>query len=438
MRHKVLRCWLVALIAIAAISAVAQVPVNPLVGASLAPMLENVTGAVVNISAVDVTRYRSIFSPQGALRRTPHDGSGLIIDAENGYVITNHHVIRTANEISVTLADKRVFPAKIIGSDRRTDIALLSIEADNLQALELADSDNLRVGDFVVAIGNPFGIGQTVTSGIVSALGRWGLDSDNFEDFIQTDASINPGNSGGPLVNLEGKVVGINTAIIGPSGGSVGIGFAIPSNMADFVVRQLIQYGEVKRGFIGVYMRSITPDLIDEHDLTSSNGVFLSHVFTGSAAAKAGLQKNDVIVSVDDVAIESSQTLRNYIGLKEPGEEVEIGLIRRGRPMTVSATLGKALEYIDGADVSPELAGLSFVDIPSTHYQYGMIEGVSISGIDESSWAYRQGLRENDVVDAVNGTRIQNLRQLQTLIDAEKPYRLRIVRGRQTAYLNLD
>jgi len=316
---------------------------------TIAPMLDAVTPAVVNISVLSrapqidnpLARdpfFRRFFGniPQIQGRPQQSAGSGVIVDARNGYVLTNHHVIENAAEIAVTLKDRRRVRARLVGSDAATDIALLKIDADRLTALPMGDSDRLRVGDFVVAIGNPFGLGQTVTSGIVSALGRSGLKVEGYEDFIQTDASINPGNSGGALVNFQGELIGINTAIIGPAGGSVGIGFAVPTNIARSVMTQLIEHGEVRRGRLGIAIQDLTPDLAESLNVTGDQGAVIAQVEQGSAADRAGLRAGDVVVAVDGKPVHSGTDLRNRVGLVRIGTPIQITILRGGQQRTIN------------------------------------------------------------------------------------------------------
>ncbi|MCB1795838.1 MAG: Do family serine endopeptidase, partial [Candidatus Competibacteraceae bacterium] len=308
---------------------------------TLAPMLERATPAVVNIateSRVQLRRnpllddpfFRRFFNvpDQPRERRAQSVGSGVVVDARRGYVITNHHVVDGADTITVTLRDGRQLDAKVIGSDSESDVAVIQVPARNLTALPLADSDRLRVGDFVVAIGNPFGLGQTVTSGIISALGRTGLGIQGYEDFIQTDASINPGNSGGALVNLRGELVGINTAIIAPGGGNVGIGFAIPANMVARLMEQIVDHGSVRRGQLGVSVQDLTPDLARAFNLPTSQGAVIAQVSPRSTAAKAGLKEGDVVLRVNERSIRDGGGLRNAIGLLEVGETVRLEILR--------------------------------------------------------------------------------------------------------------
>ncbi len=331
---------------------------------TLAPLVKQVTPGVVNISTsgkvriedsplfsdpnfrrfLEDPRFRRFFSlpdPQ-AERETHSIGSGVIVDARGGYVLTNHHVVKDADEILVTLKDRRALKAELIGSDPQTDIAVLRVEAPDLKALPLGDSDQLEVGDYVVAIGNPFGLGQTVTLGIVSALGRSGLRLEAYEDFIQTDAPINPGNSGGALVDLHGQLIGINTAIVAPTGGNVGIGFAIPINMARLAMEQIIEYGEVRRGRLGIVIQDITPDLAKGLRLESLDGALISQVVPDSPAAAAGLEPGDIILSIDGETVRTVADLRNEIGLKRIGEEVELETLRRGKRRKVTLAIGPA------------------------------------------------------------------------------------------------
>ena len=317
---------------------------------SLAPLLERTTPAVVNIAVLSRAPaeqnplmqdpfFRRYFNlpPMRDVPPQLSAGSGVIVDAGNGYVLTNNHVIANATEILVTLNDRRRFKAKLVGTDPATDIALLKIDPDRLTDIRIGNSDGLAVGDYVVAIGNPFGLGQTVTSGIISALGRTGLNIEGYEDFIQTDASINPGNSGGALINLKGELIGINTAILAPAGGNVGIGFAVPSGMAQGVMAQLLRFGEVRRGLIGVSVQDVTPEIAEAMGLKDGAGALVTQVQAGSPAAAAGMQSGDLIVEVDGHAIETASDLRNQVGLVPVGQDVKMVLLRDGRRMNLTA-----------------------------------------------------------------------------------------------------
>lgn len=419
---------------------------------TLAPLLEKITPAVVNISVATMVpqRHNPLFRdpffrrffdmPDDAPARPQQSaGSGVIVDAARGFVLSNHHVVARADSVMVTLKDNRRFEAEVLGSDPGTDIALLRIEADGLAALPIGDSDALEVGDFVIAIGNPFGLGQTVTSGIVSALGRSGINVEGYEDFIQTDASINPGNSGGALVNLHGELVGINTAIIGPAGGNVGIGFAVPVNIATAVTHQLAEHGEMQRGKIGVMIQDLTPDLAEALSLDIERGAIVSRVESRSPAEAAGLQAGDVIVAVNGTKVESSRDLRNSIGLVRVGEEIELDVEREQRRIQLNVRVG-------GADVGARLGGA--VDVPSALQgamlreleqgdpAYGRIEGVIAAEVERGSQAARNGIRPGDVIVAVNRRRVRNTKELEGAFEqAGQVLALNIVRGNGQLYI---
>jgi serine protease Do/serine protease DegQ len=408
---------------------------------SLAPMLEKVTPAVVNIATQSRSQeanpmmrdpfFRRFFEgPDQPERRERAAGSGVIVDAARGLVITNHHVIRDAQEIVVILKDRRVYKAQLVGSDPGTDIALLRIPAENLTAIRIGDSDALNVGDFVVAIGNPFGIGQTVTSGIVSALGRSGI-GEGYEEFIQTDASINPGNSGGALVNLRGELVGINTAIIGPTGGNVGIGFAVPASMARAVVDQIQRFGEVRRGRLGVETQDLTPETAKQLGVGVTEGAVVLRVEKGSAAEKAGLRPKDVVIAVNGRPIRASGELRNRVGLTPIGEEVDMTVLRDGKTIRVRARVGELYQStsIVGEGV-PQLAGLKVADIQPGMPMYGQVEGVFAAGVERDSAAFKNGLRAGDVIFGVGRARVRSIKQFNdALRTAEQPLRIALLRG---------
>ena len=413
---------------------------------TLAPLLEKVTPAVVNISVATMApqRHNPLFRdpffrrffnlPDDApARRRQSAGSGVIVDAERGFVLSNHHVVANADSVMVTLKDNRQFEAQILGSDPGTDIALLRIEADGLDALAPGDSDALEVGDFVIAIGNPFGLGQTVTSGIVSALGRSGINVEGYEDFIQTDASINPGNSGGALVNLHGELVGINTAIIGPSGGNVGIGFAVPVNIATAVMRQLADHGEMQRGAIGVMIQDLTPDLAEALGLDIERGAVVTRVEADSPAQAAGLQAGDVIVGVNGSRVESSRDLRNAIGLVRVGEGLEVEVRRGQRRFRIDVRVGGADSGSTRSalvESPPPLRGAVLRDLQREDPAYGRIEGVIAAEVEPRSPAARNGIRPGDVIVAVNRRRVRNSRELaEAFGQAGRVLALNIVRG---------
>ena len=416
---------------------------------TLAPMLKEVTPAVVNIAVIartsaprnpmfDDPLFRRFFDlpeqPRGRPRQSV--GSGVIVDADHGYVMTNHHVVKDADKLVVTLSDRRSFDAELVGSDAGTDVAVLKIEADGLTALDFGDSEALEVGDFVLAIGNPFGIGQTVTSGIVSALGRSGLNRGGYEDFIQTDASINVGNSGGALVGLDGKLVGINTAIMSPAGGNVGIGFAVPTAMAQEIMDQIIEYGEVRRGQLGVHIQDVTPSIAEALNLDVEQGALVSQVVPGSAAEQAGLQAGDVIVEVNGRPVDSSG-LRNMIGLMRLGTGMEITFIREGERRKVEATTGRSpSQLLAESGAIDKLEGAEFRDIDPSHPRFGTMEGVVVSEVREGSPAARNGLQAGDVVTAVNRARVRSVDELSKAASgADGAIALNIVRGNARIFL---
>lgn len=411
---------------------------------SLAPMLERVTPAVVNISTV--TRVRSQDHPllrdpffrwfferprESRRKRNQSLGSGVIVDAARGYVLTNHHVIEKAVEIRVTLHDGRELIAELLGADPETDVAVLQIPGEELTAVPLADSNAVRVGDFVVAIGNPFGLSQTVTSGIVSALGRSGLGIEGYENFIQTDASINPGNSGGPLVNLRGELVGINTAILAPSGDNVGIGFAIPANMADAIKRQIVEHGGVQRGIFGVSVQSLTPDLARALDLASTTrGATVTAVKPGSAAERAGLRPGDLIVRINDEVIRSATDLTTELALLRVGDRLNVGIIRDGRETSLAAMVADPFEsFVDGASVGRQFRGALLGEVVDRS-NLGTNAGIAIGPVEDGSDAARSGLREGDVLFQINRVRIKSLTQLREA-SADGISRIKLRRGKK-------
>ncbi len=380
---------------------------------SLAPMLEKAKPAIVHIATTSRAAAAQGLDPFfehffGAVPKRRDEsrglGSGVIYDADRGYIITNAHVVEDAEDILVTLNNGHSEKAKLIGTDPEADIAVLQIKAKNLQAIKLADSSKLRVGDFVVAIGNPFGLKQTVTSGIVSALGRTGLGIESYENFIQTDASINPGNSGGALVNLKGEVVGINTAILGPNGGNIGIGFAIPANMARSIADQLIEYGEVRRGRLGVGIQDLTPALARAFGIARKEGAVVSQVDEGSPADKAGIEVGDVITAVNGDSIRGSSELRNYIGLLRIDTEIGLDIVRDGKPMKLTAVIeAPPSSNLQGNRLSDKLAGAYFQDVT--------IDGdpaIAVAAVERGSPADRAGLAEGDIIVSVNRQRVGN------------------------------
>jgi len=418
----------------------AQVDGTPL--PSLAPMLEKVTPAVVNISTVSVVRtedhpllrdpvFRWFFElPRDShKRRNQSLGSGVIVDAGKGHVLTNHHVIEQADEIYVTLHDGRELRAELLGTDPETDVALLQIPAEGLHDIPLADYEKLRVGDFVVAIGNPFGLSQTVTSGIVSALGRSGLGIEGYENFIQTDASINPGNSGGPLVNLRGELVGINTAILAPSGGNVGIGFAIPINMAEAIKQQIVEYGGVSRGSFGVTVQNLTPDLASALKIApNTRGAVVSGVTPGSAAADAGLRPGDLIVRWNDHPIRNATELNTQFALMRVGDSVALEVVRDGRAKRLAARIADPFEdYVDGRRIGAQFDGTRLGEV-TDESGLGTNRGVAVGPVEEDSNAWKSGLREGDVIFQVNRVRVKTLADLRSAAE-DKVYQIKLRRG---------
>ncbi len=447
-----LSAWLAILALTVPLAAPAQLPDavdgEPL--PSLAPMLERTTPAVVNIATTGRVQLREnpLFQDpffqrffdlpdRPRERATQSLGSGVIIDAERGHILTNHHVIARADEIRVTLADGRELSASVVGSDPDTDVAVIRVEGNALQAIPMADSDSLRVGDFVVAIGNPFGLGQTVTSGIVSALGRSGLNLSSYQDYIQTDASINPGNSGGALVNLRGELVGINTAILAPAGGNIGIGFAIPVNMAISIMQQLVDHGEVSRGQLGVSIQDLPPQLAQAFGLDRERGVVVTQVLPGSPAEQAGVRTGDVIREVNGRSIQNASELRNAIGLLRSGDEAELRLHRDGESVTVVAEIGAITQAtLDGSTLSPRLEGARFgmleVSGPrSTEQRVGVAE------ITDGSPAQRAGLRRDDIILSVNRQPVSSLSDLRQQAEGSRELLLHIQRGSGALFLLL-
>ncbi|HMH29190.1 MAG TPA: DegQ family serine endoprotease [Steroidobacteraceae bacterium] len=420
---------------------------------TLAPMVKRVSPSVVNIATrgtikeqpgrnplLDDPFFRRFFDvPQDSKpreRQFQSAGSGVIVDAKNGYIITNHHVVENASEITITLLDNRTFSAKVIGSDEGADVAVLQAKQPNLTAMPLGDSAKLEVGDYVVAIGNPFGLQHTVTAGIVSALGRSGInpESNGYEDFIQTDASINPGNSGGALVNLRGELVGVNSAILSRTGGNIGIGFAIPVNMVRSVMDQLIKYGQVKRGVLGVQLYSVNADIAKEFGLTETTGALVAGVAQGSAAERAGIKTGDIITSLNGVTMKSSGELRNAIGMLHVGDKVDLGLLREGKPRKVTALIAERseehseVESPSPADIHRGLDGADLADAPDG-------SGVVVNKVQEASAAAQAGIRANDVIVGVGRTPVSNMKSFSEAVKGASVLVLKIHRGSDTFLL---
>ena len=418
---------------------------------SLAPMVEQVTPAVVNIATEGRVQVRQnpLFSDpffrrffnipdQPMERKTQSLGSGVIVDAGRGLVLTNNHVIANAVQITVTLRDGRHLEAEIVGSDPATDVAVIKVPAENLVDIGVADSNALRVGDFVVAIGNPFGLGQTVTSGIVSALSRSGLGIEGYEDFIQTDASINPGNSGGALVNLNGELVGINTAIFSRGGGNIGIGFAIPINLALQIMEQLLDKGEVERGFIGVQVQNLNADLAEAFGIENQKGAIVNSVMADSPAQEAGLQPGDIIVSINTKPVKVASDVRNHIGLLPVGEQVTFEILRAGDKMSLQTRVAAAteLKLTQGGSRNPRLDGVTLGEIGAEHPFYSRVKGVIITEVKRGSRGWSSGLREGDIITSVNRQPVADLETFLQLVDKlESGLLLRVIRGEAAAFL---
>ncbi len=435
---------LFAVLGLCATSASAQLPSDV---PSLAPMIEKASPAVVNIAVSGSVKVDNPLAQDEFLRRffdfggegqngrreIEAAGSGVIVDAKKGYILTNHHVVENADKITVTLADNRSLSAKVVGSDEGSDLAVLQVKDETLVQMPFGDSGKLRVGDYVVAIGNPFGFSNTVTSGIVSALGRSGINREAYEDFIQTDASINPGNSGGALVNLRGELVGINSAIISRSGGNIGIGFAIPVNMARSIMDQLVTYGSVSRGLLGVGIRDITPDLAATYGLHDNSGALVDNVNPNSAAERAGIQVGDVIVSINDHTVRDSGSLKATVGLLRPGDKVVVGAIRDGHAQKINAVLGEAPAPAAHAASSEEQPGAAPLDPAFEGAELSdndpKLPGLLVVRVQPGSPAADRGLHPGDVITKVNRVRVHNLGEAKRVIEGARSIILEVQRG---------
>ena len=465
MMKRIVFAALLAATLVSSLPAFAHMPPPTVAGQavpSLAPMIKRVTPAVVNVSTrghVEMQQqqnpfmndpfFQQFFGGQGGnnapvQRQFQSLGSGVIVDADKGYILTNNHVVENADKITVTLYDGRNFTAKVVGKDPETDVAVLQIKADGLTALALGNSDALQVGDFVVAIGNPFGLKHTVTAGIVSALGRAGIEDGKFENFIQTDASINPGNSGGALVDLNGNLVGINTAILSRGGGNIGIGFAIPVNMAHTVMDQIIKYGKVERGVLGVTIQNLTPEIAKGLGIDTASGVVVTQVQPDSGADKAGIKAGDVILKVDGQPVTSNSSLSSAIGVMRLGSQVDVELARNGKVMNVTATIGKAAN--SGGDESEggtsssgagsDLHGLHLANIEKNSPLYGQVQGVVITDVDQDSDAAAAGLQQGDVVVSVNRKPVKNVAEFRAAAGKGSLF-MAVRRGDQLFYVSL-
>ena len=421
----------------------AQIPGQPPMP-SLAPMLAKVLPAVVSVQVEgsaapdagpqvpdELKRFFGGAAPNAAPQPFEGLGSGIIIDAAKGYVLTNNHVVSDAQKISILLNDGREFTARLVGSDEQSDIALLQLQkADHLTQIAIADSDKLRVGDFAVAVGNPFGLGHTATSGIVSALGRSGLNVENYENFIQTDAAINRGNSGGALVNLNGELIGINTAILAPDGGNIGIGFAIPSNMVQSLTEQMVKYGQVKRGELGIMGTELSSDLAKAMKVDAQRGAFVSQVMPNSSAAKAGIKAGDVITTLNGKAISSFAALRAQVGSMPVGSKVELGLLRDGKPVNVTLELQQSSST--QGDSSSIFKGIEGAEMSNK----GADKGVTVNSVKGNTPAAMIGLKKGDVIVGANQQPVKNIADLRKILDSKPSVlALNIQRGDSTIYL---
>jgi Do/DeqQ family serine protease len=414
---------------------------------SLAPLVKRVAPAVVNIRVSQTVESPSVYGDEmfrrffgipdqgrdGNSREVASAGSGVIVDAERGYILTNHHVVENADKIEVSLFNEDSLDAEVIGTDALTDIALLKVDPDDLTDIPIGDSSVVEVGDFVIAIGNPFGLGHTVTSGIVSALGRTGISRNGLEDFIQTDASINPGNSGGALVNMRGELVGINSAIISGSGGNVGIGFAVPSEIARSIMRQILDFGEVRRGLLGVTIQTIDTESAEALGTDLDRGALITGIEPGSAAEDAGLQVDDIITGINSKRIDSNRELANAIGLRGSGEDVKIDYVREGRQQSLTAQLGRRVaQNISGTDIHPRLQGAQFATSTTSS-----TDGVEVIAVEPGSLAAQRDLRAGDIILQANKTVVQNLNELRDIAEGSRILFLLVQRGDRELMLQI-
>jgi serine protease Do/serine protease DegQ len=420
---------------------------------SLAPMLREILPAVVSIGVSGnlpddqspllsdplLRRYLGLPDiPSAEERRFQSFGAGVIVDASKGHILTSGHLVDGAGEITVALNDGRRLKADRIGSDRQTDLALIRVSATGLVQLPLGDSDVVRVGDYVVAVGNPYGLAQTVTSGIVSALGRSGVLRDSYEDFIQTDAAINPGNSGGPLLSLSGELIAINTAIIERSERNVGIGFAIPINLARRIMGQLLIYGEVRRGELGISMQDLSPDLVRMMKLAVDEGVLVAHVIPDSGARTAGLQVGDVIVGLNGKPVRTASELANRIGLLASDASVDLEVVRQGQRKHLLAELTSKTQDLPRLDEHPLLAGIRFGAIDYQSPACGRLEAVVLVEVDKNSLAAKEGLEPGDIILDVNQRPVHTPAELMAIArPSTEELLLHVMRSDKSVFLVL-
>lgn len=443
------RLTLAIFLATSSLVAVAAVPatIDDQTFPSLAPLVEKASPAVVNIRVSQTVTQQSPFGDEafrrffgipdsdGRPREVSSAGSGVIVDADRGYILTNHHVVAGADEIQVSLLDGEILDAEVVGSDEATDIAVLKVEADNLVEMPIGDSEVVRVGDFVLAIGNPFGLRHTVTSGIVSALGRTGISRSGYEDFIQTDASINPGNSGGALVNMRGELVGINSAIISRSGGNVGIGFAVPTEIASSIMNQILDFGEVRRGLLGVSIQTIDNEVAKALGIDVDAGALITVIAPGSGAEEAGLRVDDIIVAVDGEKISGASELSNTIGLMASGEAIDIDFIRGDERRSTTATLGqqqRTASLRQGNELHPGLEGAEFAPAGTTGTR-----GIEVTSVVPESPAAQRGLRPGDIITEANRREVRDLEDLAAIASASSRLFLLVQRDNRAILLQI-
>jgi Do/DeqQ family serine protease len=400
------------------------------------PSVVNIASTRINAEPVLEPRQQNNLVPSEAKRST-NLASGVIVDSDRGFILTNFHVVQGAEEVMITLSDGRNFPAKFIGGDPESDVAVVQIQAEKLQSITLGDSDKLKVGDFVLAIGNPFGLSQSVSSGIISALGRTDLGLEGYEDFIQTDAAINVGNSGGALINIHGELIGINTAILSSAGGNLGIGFAIPINMARNIMQQLIQFGEVRRGLLGVVAQSLTPDLASAFQASKTHGAIISQIVAESPAQASGLKIGDVVLSINDKPVNSASELRNQIGLVAIDSEITLGIERLGHAQEIKIKMTDPRTHTTVLSrINPHFAGMEVAPIQKIIATHGPVTGLELLQVNYGSAAWRAGLRSGDIITSANHQDIASIKDLQNASEKQQDLLLlRVLRGPNASFI---